>query len=144
MTDNNIEKRQYAGFWLRVLASLIDALLLLLIIIPLLTIIYGSSYWLGEQWFHGFWDVSLNYIFPLVATLWFWKKFMATPGKMILKLRVVDEVTGDSLTIKQSLVRYFGYILSFLPLCLGFLWVAFDKNKQGFHDKLAGSVIIRR
>ncbi len=39
--------------------------------------------------------------------------------------------------------RYLGYFASTIPLCLGFLWIAFDKRKQGWHDKLAGTVVIR-
>ncbi len=40
-------------------------------------------------------------------------------------------------------VKYLGYYLSAIPLLLGFVWVAFDKRKQGFHDKLAGTFVVR-
>jgi uncharacterized RDD family membrane protein YckC len=41
------------------------------------------------------------------------------------------------------LARYVGYIISTIPLCLGFLWVGFDSKKQGWHDKIAGTVVVR-
>jgi len=39
--------------------------------------------------------------------------------------------------------RYFAYFISTIPLCLGFLWITFDRKKQGWHDKLAGTVVVR-
>ena len=68
---------------------------------------------------------------------------MGTPGKMILNLKVVDAGSGDKLSIGQAIGRYLSYIVAFLPLCLGIFWVGIDKRKQGWHDKLAGTVVIR-
>ena len=45
--------------------------------------------------------------------------------------------------IPTEFVRYFAYIVSFMPLYLGFIWIYFDKRKQGFHDKIAGTVVIK-
>ena len=61
---------------------------------------------------------------------------------MLLRLRVVDARTGEPLPLGQCVLRYIGYFVSALPLCLGFLWVAFDARKQGWHDKIGGSVVI--
>ena len=60
----------YGGFWLRVLASLIDTVLVMLVIGPLLTAIYGTDYWTGEQVVWGVWDVLLNYVAPTAAVLY--------------------------------------------------------------------------
>lgn len=62
----------------------------------------------------------------------------------LLSLRVVDAESGGPLTLGQGVGRYFAYFVSTIPLGLGFLWVAFDKRKQGWHDKLAHTVVIRR
>jgi uncharacterized RDD family membrane protein YckC len=62
---------------------------------------------------------------------------------MVTKLRVVDAETGNTLSLGKSVGRYFAYFISFLPLGLGIFWIALDKRKQGWHDKLAGSVVIR-
>jgi uncharacterized RDD family membrane protein YckC len=69
-------------------------------------------------------------------------KFLGTPGKLLLNCHVVDATTGASLRAGQAVLRYFAYIISTLPLCLGFLWIAWDKRKQGFHDKIAKSVVV--
>lgn len=88
-------------------------------------------------------DFLLTYIFPVVATIlfWFWKQ--ATPGKMLLAAKIVDEKTGGEPSIEQYLIRYIGYVVSIVPLFLGVIWVAFDSKKQGWHDKMAGTVVVR-
>ena len=75
--------------------------------------------------------------------IWFWQAKQGTPGKLLLSLRVVDATTGGSLGLGQSLLRYVGYIVSAVPFCLGFIWVGFDSKKQGWHDKIAGTVVVR-
>ncbi len=62
---------------------------------------------------------------------------------MLLSLRVVDATTGNTLSVGQSLGRYLGYYVSTIPLLIGLIWVAFDSKKQGWHDKLAGTVVVR-
>lgn len=133
----------YAGFWIRVGASIIDSILILVIIIPLLMAVYGTEYLESEAMFHGFWDVFFNYVAPAVAIIVFWYYKSATPGKMALRLTIVDADTGSKPTLGQCVGRYLGYFVSTIPLCLGLIWVAFDKKKQGWHDKLAGTVVIR-
>ncbi|MGB1159187.1 MAG: RDD family protein [Porticoccaceae bacterium] len=133
----------YAGFWIRVLANLIDHIILLLVISLPLSMLYGfEAYWAGEKIIHGFWDV-VGFIAPVVLTIWFWLRFLGTPGKMLCRLQVVDAKTLSALSLKQSIIRYLGYVPATLVLLIGILWVAFDRRKQGWHDKLAGSVVIR-
>jgi len=55
---------------------------------------------------------------------------------------VVDAASGAPLRPGQAILRYLAYIVSTLPLCLGFLWIAWDHRKQGFHDKIAKSVVV--
>lgn len=62
---------------------------------------------------------------------------------MLLGLKVLDAKTGNLLTLGQALLRYVGYILSSLIFCLGYIWVGFDKKKQGWHDKMAKTVVVR-
>jgi len=62
---------------------------------------------------------------------------------MVFGARVVDAQTGARMTTGQSIGRYLGYYVSIFGLGLGFVWVAFDPRKQGWHDKLAGTVVIR-
>ena len=86
----------------------------------------------------------MNYILPAVAVITFWIYKSATPGKMAPNLTIVDAKTGGKPSTGQLIGRYFGYYVSIIPLFLGLIWVGIDKRKQGFHDKLAGTVVIRR
>ena len=81
---------------------------------------------------------------PAIAVVLFWVYRQATPGKMAVSARVVDAATGGPPGVGQSIVRYLGYFVSTLPLMLGYLWVAIDSRKQGWHDKMAGTVVIKR
>lgn len=139
-----MENVRYAGFWLRFVASMIDVVLMLLIIIPLLFAIYGADYWLKREMFAGVWDVLLNYVMPAIVVFVFWKTKSATPGKLLLKLIIVDAETGGKLSNGQMVGRYFAYLLSTLPIGLGFLWIAFDPKKQAWHDKLSSTLVIHR
>lgn len=76
-----MNEQEYAGFWIRTGAAIIDSILMLIIIFPLLTLIYGSEYWLSESFIVGFWDAVLNYVLPAVAVIVFWVYKSATPGK---------------------------------------------------------------
>ncbi|HUH43257.1 MAG TPA: RDD family protein [Sulfurimonas sp.] len=135
---------EYAGFWVRVGASLIDLALLLMITLPLTLMIYGSdTVWNSEAMILGPADFLINYSLPFFATVIFWMYKSATPGKMVLQLKVLDEETGNKLTIGQSIGRYFAYIPAMLIFMIGIFWVAWDKKKQGWHDKLAKTVVVR-
>ncbi|CAM3948839.1 RDD family protein [Vibrio aerogenes CECT 7868] len=134
---------EYAGFWVRFGATCIDTFLFLLISAPLLRWAYsGFSFSSGVPFF-SVWNILLNWIFPLAATVAFWVYRSATPGKMALKLQVLDAKTGEPLSVPRSVLRYFAYYISAFPLCLGFIWVAFNSKKQGWHDLIARTVVVR-
>lgn len=133
---------QYVGFLPRVGASLIDTILLMLVSLPLLVAAYGWGYFTDETPVKGVTDVLVNYLLPITAILSFWIIKQATPGKMAIHAVIVDANSGQKPTTKQFVIRYFGYIVATIPLLLGILWVAWDKRKQGWHDKLAGTVVV--
>jgi uncharacterized RDD family membrane protein YckC len=134
----------YAGFWLRFCAMIIDSILFILLLIPL-PLIYGFGQYLnsGPLSYLGVWHILLELILPITLTILLWLRFSATPGKMFLKLKIVDIKTSGPINFRQALIRYIGYLPSFYCLLLGILWVAFDKQKQGWHDKLASTAVIR-
>jgi uncharacterized RDD family membrane protein YckC len=138
-----MNEQEYAGFWIRTGASIIDTILMLIIIMPILIAIYGTDYLISESFVQGTWDFLLNYILPAFAVIIFWVYKSATPGKMATKLTIVDAATGGKPSTGQFIGRYLGYFVSMLPLFLGIIWVGIDKRKQGWHDKLAGTVVIR-
>ena len=147
MSSNEIEINgtpfEYVGFWSRLGASIIDSIIIIVITLPTLYLIYGGDYFNSEEFIQGFSDVIISYVFPLVATILFWIYKCATPGKIALSVKIVDAKTGNNPTVRQSTVRYLGYYVSLIPLGLGFLWIAWDAKKQGWHDKMAGTVVIR-
>jgi uncharacterized RDD family membrane protein YckC len=67
----------------------------------------------------------------------------ATPGKMAIGAKIVDAKTLGKPSTGQLIGRYFAYYLSSIVLLLGFIWVGFDARKQGWHDKLAGTLVVR-
>lgn len=139
------QELKYAGFWIRVAATLIDSILIVAITFPLLVYIYGWAYFDATQtgFIAGPADFLISWVFPAVAIILFWKYRQATPGKMLLFLKIVDVGTGGKPSTAKLIGRYFAYFVSTIPLLLGFLWVAFDRRKQGWHDKLAGTLVVR-
>ena len=140
MQDSNLE---YVGFWARVGASLIDTVLLLIIILPILHMVYGPAYWTSDSFNQGPVEFLINYVLPAIAIIAFWIARQATPGKMAIGAKIVDAKTGNPASTGQLVGRYLGYYVSTIPLFLGIFWVAFDDKKQGWHDKLAGTVVVR-
>ena len=133
---------EYVGFWARVGASLIDTVLLLIVTLPLTYLAYGrpSS---ASGFIRGPADVLINWLLPAVLIIWLWSKLQATPGKMVISAKIVDADTGAEPTLQQLLLRYLGYFISAIALCLGFFWVGLDRRKQGWHDKMANTVVVR-
>jgi uncharacterized RDD family membrane protein YckC len=84
----------------------------------------------------------LGLIFGIVYSVVFWVKFLGTPGKLLLSCHLVDAHTLGPLSVNQALLRNLGYLVSYATLGLGFLWIAWDARKQGFHDKIADSVVL--
>ena len=138
-----MNEQEYAGFWIRTGATIIDTILMLIIIAPILTAIYGTDYWDSNPSVLGIWDILFSYILPAIAVIVLWVYKSATPGKMATKLTIVDAETGGKPSTGQFIGRYFGYYVSMIPLFLGIIWIGFDKRKQGWHDKLAGTVVIK-
>jgi uncharacterized RDD family membrane protein YckC len=146
----------YAGFWVRVWASIIDTVLFGLLLMPVFALTMGDAQWssIERDGMHastmsfqsmgmsGGVSVLLNYILPAIVVIIFWTYKSATPGKLLLKIRIVDAKTGGKPSTVQWLIRYIGYYVSAFVFMLGFIWVGFDRRKQGWHDKLASTVVI--
>ncbi|MGL9718111.1 MAG: RDD family protein [Wolbachia sp.] len=84
--------------------------------------------------------VQFIMLFSYVAYMWI--KLAATPGKLLLGLRVVDAQTFGKMTPRQAIKRFFSIILSAAPLFLGFIWSNFNKRCQTWHDKIADTVVV--
>jgi uncharacterized RDD family membrane protein YckC len=122
----------YAGFWIRVGAYLIDAILvgvvntLITFSLTATSPILGSlvSLALGIAYF-AFMESSEN---------------QATLGKMAVGIKVGD-INGDRISVGNAVGRYFAKILSAITLCIGFMMVGWDAKNQGLHDKLADTFV---
>ncbi len=135
---------EYVGFWPRLGAAIIDSLLLVAITFPALAMIYGLDYWKSDRFIEGPADFLLSWVLPAVLTLWFWVRTGQTPGKMAIGARVVDARTGQGISLERAVARYIGYYVSMIVLFVGYLWVGFDPRKQGWHDHIAGTVVVRK
>jgi uncharacterized RDD family membrane protein YckC len=131
---------EYVGFWPRVGAALIDTLAVMFLIVPLLVWYFG----IGWAYAEGATAFVINWILPALAVLVFWHYRSATPGKMAISAVIVDASTLGKPSPGQLVGRYLGYYVAAIPLMAGILWVAFDPRKQGWHDKLANTVVIRK
>lgn len=142
----HVDVEEYAGFGRRAAASLIDSLIFGIVSGIIYFLITGESdmqvvskdgqlqFFSSQNWYE-----QLIYV---LVTVIMWMKFLGTPGKLLLGCHVVDAETKQPIKLSQALVRYFGYFVSLLPLGLGFFWVIWDKRKQGFHDKLAKTIVV--
>lgn len=126
---------QYAGFWRRVGASLIDGVIYSVVMGLLLGPALMNASLLTVEG-------VLRMVVVLLITVGLWLKFLGTPGKLLLECQVVDADTFLPMSSKQAALRYVAYLASILPLMLGFLWVARDERKQAFHDKIANTVVL--
>lgn len=134
---------RFAGFWIRFVAHLVDSLLILAATFAILYLLFGTAPPAPETAAPlSTIDLVLWVVIAVVVVL-FWRLRGATPGKMVCGIRIVDADSLQGLTTGQCIGRYLAYIVSALPFLLGYIWVAFDRRKQGFHDKLAGTVVIR-
>ena len=105
---------EYAGFWIRLAAWLIDVVLLSIISWGIVNV----AYFIG---------------------LWAWRG--QTLGQMVANVKVV-RTDGKPVDLRTAVLRFLGYIVCVLTLGIGFLLVAFDDRKQGLHDKIAGTYVI--
>jgi len=127
---------RHAGFWIRVLAQLIDAALLALV---------GGV--LTELSFHPrALDLADSGPSALLSLLYFgllWSKVGGgqTVGMRFLGLRVVG-TDGQLIGLGTALIRWLGLVVSLSVLFLGVIWVAFDPQKQGWHDKIALTYVV--
>jgi len=127
---------EYAGFWRRLGATLADGVWMGLLLAPLSQFIYHS---IGLQTWQNF---LIQDLLPALVVIFFWLKYQATPGKLLFDCEVVDFNTGQTISFKQAILRYVSYLIALLPVGLGFLWILWDKRKQGWHDKIAGTVVV--
>jgi uncharacterized RDD family membrane protein YckC len=144
----------YGGFWIRFVAYIIDAVI---IFIP--TFVIGLVIGVIAAASAGAANNSSNanaiagsgasVLVDLIAFaitvgyfVYFWGKGQ-TIGMRVFHLRVADAVTGQPIGYGRAALRYLGYIISAIVCYIGLIWAAFDGRKQGWHDKIANTVVLQ-
>ncbi len=132
---------RYGGFWIRVVAYIIDAILLGIVGGVLFVIFRVNP---NDPTSSGYTAVQLiQLVLSAAYFTGFWTAWGASPGQRIFGLRIVDANTGQPIAVGKAFVRWLGLIISFLVCLIGVIWVAFDGRKQGWMDKIAGTVVVR-
>jgi uncharacterized RDD family membrane protein YckC len=142
----NTRELRYAGFWIRVVAKIVDALI---VTVPLVGFVMLSAIFVGSGgggtplWFNfvGVFAQLLYYGLNLTYVIFFVGKYGATPGKMLCKLHIVT-ATGEKVTYGRATGRAFAEILSGLICNIGYLIAAFDKEKRTLHDHICNTRVV--
>jgi uncharacterized RDD family membrane protein YckC len=135
----------YGGFWIRVVAYIIDAIILG-IVGAILSVPLGVNYTDMNSLNSGAARVSngIDLVLGFVYFTLLWSYMGASIGQRLLGMRVVDATTGQPIGFGKAVLRWVGLIVSFFVCFIGVIWVAFDGRKQGWMDKIAGTVVVRR
>jgi uncharacterized RDD family membrane protein YckC len=127
---------KYAGFWIRFLASLIDGILL-----TALAYILGLQSSVQTELFSV--EQNIQNLMSIVYYILLTGFFGQTLGKMIVGIKVVRAEGAPAGWGAIILRETIGKIVSALVIGLGFIWVGFDKHKQGWHDKIASTYVVK-
>ena len=125
ITNNKGEQFQFASLSQRFIAHIIDYVILLIPMTITMLII----------------PVIFPVLLALAYNVGFWSTRGATPGKMFMKLKVVDK-NGSFLTVEKGIIRFLGYFVSGIVILLGYFWVHWEPHNQGWHDKFAKSYVV--
>jgi uncharacterized RDD family membrane protein YckC len=131
----------YAGFGQRAVALLIDWLIVVVVSMPVIVLAFGAEYFSLDPMRRA-WDLVFTLVVGIVV-VGFWRYCGATPGKLAVGVRIVDARTGAVPSTGRLVVRFLAYVVSALPLYLGFLWAAGDRRNHGRHKKIAGTVVVQ-
>jgi uncharacterized RDD family membrane protein YckC len=149
----------YAGFWIRLVARLLDILIVGIPLIVIFGVIALAAGGLAASTSNSDQNTQnaaaaafsgifiLFYLVAIVVSIGYWVYFWGTSGSTfgmrVLRLRVVDANTGGPIGIPRALVRWLMTIVNSWACYIGWIWVAFDPRKQGWHDKVANSVVLQ-
>lgn len=124
----------FMGFWQRVAACILDNIWIAILLGLWMAVFSMTTVSMST--------LSSQVALPAILVIALWIKFASTPGKMVFKGKIVDAATLAPVSSGRLVLRYIGYFVCIFTFGLGFLWVAWDERKQGFHDKIAGTVVV--
>ncbi|MFH2020076.1 MAG: RDD family protein [archaeon] len=144
---------EYVGFGTRFVSYMIDTIILFLIGYAV-QVMMGNNYIatlisaktledIANMNPNGFLTNIIGFVVSFAYFVGFWAmNGGATPGKVLLGLKIVSK-DGKSINLSTSLLRYVGFLVSNILFGIGFIWILFDKEKQGLHDKIAATYVVR-
>lgn len=133
---------EYAGFWSRFFASIIDYLILFCVTGAPLMLSDSLRTWIMSDWTNMFIAIAWSVAGPWLYHAWMESGAGATIGKQALGLKVTD-MDGNPVTFWRATARHFGKIASRLTLGLGYIMAAFTEKRQAMHDMIAGCLIVK-
>ena len=138
---------RYGGFWVRFVAIILDAIVIGVITSALAVFTLGGNMFMVNTEAGG---IAVNYTYnafgALIGLLYFvgfWSLRGQSPGMIPFNMRIVMADDGSKPDWVRMLLRYVGLLISIAVLFLGVIWAGFDRRKQGWHDKIAGTVVVR-
>ena len=138
----------YAGFWIRFIAYFIDSLIIGIPSTVIFLFLLGGSAAIASQDAAQVQAVGRAYqLLSLGASFLYFVVFWtqgSTPGMRLLNIRVADQSTFQTIGLGKAVLRYIGFVVSSFCCLIGFIWAAFDSHKQGWHDKIGGTVVVYR
>ncbi|MCD4747714.1 MAG: RDD family protein [Bacteroidales bacterium] len=161
MNQNQTTKVQYAGFWWRFLAFIIDEIILsfveTILILPFIGLFGISIFSLNYQGYDT--EEFMPFLIPLIGFIillsisaiiinWLYFALMessnkqSTLGKMVLNIKVTD-MEGNKISFARATGRYFGKIISGMIFYIGFIIAGFTEKKQALHDLMASCLVIK-
>jgi uncharacterized RDD family membrane protein YckC len=140
-----IERNGYGGFWIRFGAFLVDIVVLLIptLLISFLFHAVTPARDEIERTIVDLMDSGFNllmcwvYEAVLLSSPW-----QATIGKRVCGLKVTD-YDGNRVSFARATGRYFAWYLSAVPLCIGFIMIAWTRQRQGLHDLMARTLVVQ-
>ncbi len=134
-------RQDYSGFWRRFAANFLDGIILGIAYKLVNAVLLAIASLTGKAYL-GFSDWMLCTIIFWAYMMWFKGYGGATPGYHVFGIRVIS-INGAQVGIRQIIVRVISSFFSAIPFGLGYIWIAFDANRQAWHDKIAGTYVIR-
>ena len=136
------------GFLTRLVAYIIDGIIIT-VGVWIIYAIFGLGGFAAGQATSEVVFTTTHAIGLILAIVWsigyiivFWSVKGQTPGKMIMGIKIIS-TDGSPIGVGKAILRLIGYAISGIVFYLGFLWIIWDKDKQGWHDKIAGTYVVK-
>ena len=139
---NESTEIEYAGFWVRFIAVLLDLILIGILTILFVSIFFGFDWLITDEILTK--ANTLNFLLVAVVSILLWVNWKGrTPGKRMMGIRIVSYPDYQGFGYKKAIIRKIvGYTLSLMIIGLGYIMIGIRRDKRGLHDLIAGTCVI--